>query len=138
VGQGTLTVTPLHMALLTAAIARQGEMPAPHIIQAIQNLQGEWETVPTLDHPIAVLASEAAEAVRALMPNGHSATALSGSGENRTTLAWFSGFAPFENPRYAVVVLLEAEALEQAEKIGQALLQEAGGTSARLSSLRTP
>lgn len=124
-GQDSLTLTPLHVALLTAAVAHHGEMPVPQIIRAIENPQGQWEPTTPPDHPIAVFTSEAADAVKALMPEGHSAIALSGAGDNRITLAWFSGFAPVEDPRYAVVVLLEDEDTQRAQEIGQRVLAEA-------------
>lgn len=123
IGQGPLTLTPLHVALLNAAIANRGEMPAPQIILAAQNSAGQWETTPPLGHPIAVFRPQAAEAVKALMVNGHSAVALTGEGERATTLMWFSGFAPdMTDPRYGVTVLLENPEAHLAEKIGQAVL----------------
>lgn len=123
-GQDALTVTPLHVALLMAAIAHNGVMPVPQIIQAVEASPGQWEPMPPGDHPIAVFTAEAAEAVKALMPDGHSAIALTGTDQNRTTLAWFSGLAPIENPRYAVVVLLEDGDAQQAQAIGQRVLEE--------------
>ncbi|MGQ0605262.1 MAG: penicillin-binding transpeptidase domain-containing protein, partial [Anaerolineales bacterium] len=36
VGQGSLTVTPLHVALATAAIAERGQVPTPQLIRATQ------------------------------------------------------------------------------------------------------
>lgn len=124
-GQDSLTLTPLHVALLTAAVAHHGEMPVPQIIRAVENPQGQWEPTAPPDHPIAVFTSEAADAVKAWMPEGHSAIALSGAGDNRTMLAWFSGFAPVEDPRYAVVVLLEDGDTQRAQEIGQRVLAEA-------------
>lgn len=122
VGQASLTLTPLHVALLTAAIAGHGELPVPSIIMEIQNAQGQWEPRMPLDHPVAVFTSEGANAVKVLMPEGHSAIALSGVGESRTALAWFSGFAPAVDPRFTVVVLLEDGDTQRAKEIGQRVL----------------
>jgi len=124
-GQGPLTLTPLHVVLLTAALAHHGEMPAPQLVHATKNLQSQWEPALPPDHPIAVFTPESVSAVKALMSDGHRAIALTGAGANQTSLAWFSGFAPFETPRYAVVVLLENGELERAREIGQAVLAEA-------------
>jgi peptidoglycan glycosyltransferase len=123
IGQGTLTITPLHLALVTAAMARQGEMPAPHLLVAAQNPAGQWETIPPLSHPIAAVGRDYANAVKALMTDGYSAVALTGAGGQ--TLAWFSGFAPFDDSRYAVAVLLEDGEVEAAREIGQELLNGA-------------
>lgn len=125
-GQGSLTITPLHLALVTAAIAHQGEMPAPQLLIAVQNADGGWEPVAPSSHPIAAITSEAADQVKALMADGHKAVAFSGAESN--TLAWFSGFAPFDDSRYAVAVLLEDGDVEGATHIGQELLKRAAGS----------
>jgi peptidoglycan glycosyltransferase len=123
VGQGTLTLTPLHLALITAAIARHGEMPAPQLLIATQISAGEWQPVAPASHPIAAISPEAADQVKALMTGGHKAVALAGA--EGKTLAWFSGFAPLDDSHYAVAVLLEDGDVEAAAEIGQVLLREA-------------
>jgi peptidoglycan glycosyltransferase len=129
IGQGTLIITPLHLALVTAAIARHGEMPSPHLLVAAQNPEGVWEAIPSLSHPIAAIGPEYADAVKALMADGYSAIALTSTGGR--TLAWFSGFAPFDDSRYAVAVLLEDGEVEAAREIGQELLRSAARISGR-------
>jgi len=47
------------------------------------------------------------------------------TGAEGKTLAWFSGFAPFDDSRYAVAVLLEDGDGEGAAQIGQVLLKSA-------------
>ena len=123
VGQGRLNITPLHLALATAAIARQGALPAPQLLIAEQNPDGTWRSLPPLSHPIAALAQEHANQVKALMPNGHQAIALAGA--EGKMLAWFSGFAPFTDSRYAVAVLLEEGDVEEAARVGRTLLESA-------------
>jgi peptidoglycan glycosyltransferase len=123
IGQGGLTITPLHLALVTAAIARHGEMPAPQLLVAVQNPQGEWQPVEPSSHPMAAITPEAADQVKALMADGHKAVALT-SAEGKT-LAWFSGFAPSDDSRYAVAVLLEDGDVEGASRIGRTLLKSA-------------
>lgn len=123
IGQGSLTLTPLHLGLVTAAIARDGEMPAPQLLLAVQDQQGEWQPVEPSSHPIAAIMPEAADQVKALMRGGHSAAAL--AGVEGKTLAWFSGFAPSDDSRYVVAVLLEDGDVEGAARIGRELLQAA-------------
>jgi peptidoglycan glycosyltransferase len=123
IGQGPLTVTPLHMALAAAALARHGEMPAPILITSEQDVAGAWRVLPPASHPIAALPPDAADTVKALMPDGYSA--LASSGAEGGVAAWFLGFAPFSDARYAVAVLLEAGDAGQAKIIGRRLLQSA-------------
>jgi len=123
VGQGALNITPLHLALATAALARAGQLPAPELLIAQQNPDGAWQPLAPLAHPIAALAPEDANQVKALMPAGHSSIALTSAAGQ--TLAWFSGFAPFDNSRYAVAVLLEDGTAAEAASLGRDLLKTA-------------
>ncbi|MGH2520881.1 MAG: penicillin-binding transpeptidase domain-containing protein [Anaerolineales bacterium] len=124
IGQGSLTITPLHLALATAAIARHGEMPAPQLILATQNPQHVWESEPALSHAIAAIAPDVADQVKALMPDGHRAIALTSAGGKQ--LAWYSGFAPFDEPRCAIAVLLEDGDTQAAHQIAHAVLSPDG------------
>jgi cell division protein FtsI/penicillin-binding protein 2 len=72
---------------------------------------------------VAVFTPETAGAVKALLLEGHLATSVAG-GEGRT-LAWFTGFAPYEDTRYAVAVVLEDGEPRTAADIGRGLLAAA-------------
>jgi len=122
-GQGRLTITPLHIALAAAALARRGELPVPQITLAVQDTAGDWQTPTTLDHAVAALAPETAESVQHLLRNGHTAVAY--TGQPQQTVAWFYGFAPLAEARYVVTVLLEAGDTEAVTEIGQSLLEAA-------------
>lgn len=122
-GQGALTITPLHLALVTAALAQRGQLPAPQLIQAQQQANGEWRTVAPADHAVAAFTPEVVERVQALVPEGYAAQAL--ADETGRRLAWFAGFTPGDGPRYVVVVLLEAGPVEAAAQIGRGLLTAA-------------
>jgi peptidoglycan glycosyltransferase len=123
VGQNVLTITPLQMALVTAAIARGGELPSPQLIVARQDTAGVWQPQPPGRATISAMSPEYADEVKALMPAGRSAIALTGSPGRR--LAWFSGFAPLADTRYTVAVLLEGGEPADAARMGQALLAAA-------------
>jgi peptidoglycan glycosyltransferase len=123
IGQGVLTVTPLQMALVTAALANHGLMPTPQLVLQTQNPDLGWHTEVTATAQVAVVAPAVADEVRALLPNGLMATAITGSGGK--ALAWFMGFGPFASPQYAVVVILESGDPRTARDIGQALLAAA-------------
>jgi cell division protein FtsI/penicillin-binding protein 2 len=98
-GQGTLTVSPLQMAIVIGTVANSGrELAAPHLTFR-----------PVSDSPApALLPPEVASALQAALPvsadmAGQAALAVSGG--NR--LAWFMGFAPPISPRWVIVVLIE-------------------------------
>ncbi len=120
-GQGTTLVTPLEMALATSAIAAGGEMPVPTLVRAVMTPDGNilrtmrpraYATV--TDAKSAAKVTQAMEAMAmnsyAAIPGvrvaGKSGTAETTSGK---THAWFVAFAPVENPRVAVAVVLEED-----------------------------
>ncbi len=121
-GQGQLQVTPLQMAMVTAAIANDGEMMQPYLVQRLTTQDGTtvestepevWQR-PISDGTAAAVASmmvttvEAGAALAATLPGyvvgGKTGTAETGSGEPH---AWFIGFVGEPEPRYAVAVVLE-------------------------------
>lgn len=120
-GQGSVTVTPLHLARATAAIARRGQLPVPQLLRAVEEADGGWRTVAPAGNPVAAFAPAAAEQVKALMRSGHVAVARAGA-EGRT-LAWYLGFAPYDDTRYTVAVLLEDGDTQAAAAIGLAVLK---------------
>lgn len=120
-GQGTTLVTPIEMALATSAIAAGGEMPVPTLVRAVMTPDGNilrtmrpraYATV--TDAKSAAKVTQAMEAMAmnsyAAIPGvrvaGKSGTAETTSGK---THAWFVAFAPVENPRVAVAVVLEED-----------------------------
>jgi peptidoglycan glycosyltransferase len=122
-GQGELQVTPLHMALIAAAIADGGVMMEPYLVESVDDQDGDTlsrHEGRTLRRPIS---NQTAAQVRAMMINavnngyvsaaqipgvtvgGKTGTAETFTGE--APHAWFIGFAGEDEPRYAVAVVLE-------------------------------
>jgi peptidoglycan glycosyltransferase len=117
-GQGEVLVTPLEMALVVAAIANDGMQPAPRLVLAIGD-----ETLRLPEPPRQVLSAASARQLRAILAMAYTAgqgeTAQSGpaiagrAGSAESGLpgapphAWFIGFAPAVDPRYAIAVILE-------------------------------
>ena len=130
IGQETLTVTPLHMALVMAALGNEGRMPLPTLVLKEQAADGTWRPVPTTDQAMPVTSAAMAARLRTLLrPStdaqvvGYSALALAGT--DRPPHAWYLGLAPAQAPRYAVAVLLEhggASGLTLAERVGREAL----------------
>ena len=130
-GQGRLTVSPLHMALVAATFANEGEMPAPRMVLQVEQPEGGWQEATSTGTARSVLAPGVARALRATWQScgenvaGHWGVAI--AGEEQRPHAWFIGAAPKSGrERYAIAVLIEhAESLETAVEIGTALLEAA-------------
>jgi peptidoglycan glycosyltransferase len=125
IGQGALNLTPLRAALVMAAIARHGRMPSARLVVATQDPSGQWQTTAPAASAVQVASPLAADAVKALMPDGLTATALTSTAGK--TLAWYLGFAPSVDPNYVVAVLLEDGDLAAANAIGTAALAGTAG-----------
>ncbi|MBE7030986.1 MAG: peptidoglycan glycosyltransferase [Ruminococcaceae bacterium] len=127
IGQGKTLVTPLQLAMMTAAIANDGVMMKPYLVQEIKAPGGfiTKNTRPAeLSHAVDV---ETARAVKELMVdavnNGTGTNARiwgidvggkTGTAENErtnedseATHALFVSFAPADDPQIAVAVILE-------------------------------
>ena len=122
-GQDKLAISPLQLALITAAIAEHGRLPAPQLVLATQGRDGQWHALAPAAAPTEALPPSAADEAAAWMADGYSATAV--SNEAGTTLAWFTAFARGIEGHYAVAVLLESGEVEAAEAIGRAVLAAA-------------
>lgn len=127
-GQGALTVTPLHVALVTAALANQGVMPAPRLVEAVELPDGQWASV-LAESGNEIFAPAAAEQVRAWLQAaaagdgpagaarvngfpiaGHAGVALSGVQLGVPEgLSWFSGFTAGGRAGEPVVVTVLIE-----------------------------
>lgn len=121
-GQFDVRVTPLQMALITAAIANGGKQMNPQLIENVQssNLALLSQTQPSeFGSPISKATADGlkqmmiAAVKNGVSTNGQvSGTVVAGKtgtaqngGKSPYTL-WFTGFAPADNPRVAVVVMV--------------------------------
>jgi cell division protein FtsI/penicillin-binding protein 2 len=123
IGQAGLTVTPLQMALVTAALARHGQMPMPRLVLQTQNAAGGWVSPPAAAPAAPIIDPAIVDQVKAMLPDGLQATAITNSGGK--SLAWYLGQSPFDDPRYVVVVLLEDGDPRSAKDIGDTVMQAA-------------
>ncbi len=122
IGQGQLLMTPLHVAMMGSAVANNGKMMTPYLVESITTASGLTigTTKPTLFS--TVMSSACANYLDRLMQNvvtsgtgqsaqisGISVAGKTGTAENETAKdhAWFVGYAPADNPRIAVAVILE-------------------------------
>jgi peptidoglycan glycosyltransferase len=123
-GAYTYSITPLHAAMLAAAIANDGVMMNPYIIKEIRNINGKviYQGVPSVAKRSITPAT--AKKIGGLMVktvnegigkkaqvSGITIAGKTGTSSDKkgTLNAWFISFAPFEKPEYALAVLGDGE-----------------------------
>jgi len=122
IGQGELNTTPLQLARFTAAIANQGTLHQPHLASGWRHsATGDTTrfTYPATELPISKKTFSIIRdamvnvvedgtgryaAIKGIKVAGKTGTAQNPHGKDH---AWFTAFAPADNPRIAVVVLVE-------------------------------
>ncbi|MBI3005893.1 MAG: penicillin-binding protein 2 [Ignavibacteriales bacterium] len=124
VGQGEIGASPLQMARYAAALANGGTLRQPHAVNLVRNKQ--TNRMNTIEHRSGrvgisqnnmnliregmrrVVQEAGGTGGMARVPNitsaGKTGTAENPHGDDHS---WFVGFAPFDNPKIAVAVLLE-------------------------------
>lgn len=122
IGQGELLVSPLQMALCAAAIANKGSIMQPFLVDNVKDSLGAtinkhaaktWlnATTPEIAAKIKTGMVSAVQngTARAAAVSGMQVAGKTGSAQNPQgqAHAWFIGFAPSDQPRLAVAVILE-------------------------------
>ncbi len=126
IGQGRVLTTPMHMALIAAAVASGGVMHEPKLIADITTAQGGSRKLPSSDEGWRVMPATVAKTIeqamirtvksgtgtRAALGNGYVVAGKTGSAEasdDKDVLshAWFVGYITNDNAPYAVCVLVE-------------------------------
>ncbi|HHX14204.1 MAG TPA: penicillin-binding protein A [Clostridiales bacterium] len=120
-GQGESLLTPLNLGLAIAAVANDGVMKQPFIVEKVMAPSGtvleqaKPKTLSVVGSPAnmkilqaALLATvkenRSAASIRGHQVAGKTGTAQTSSGRAH---AWFIGYAPYENPQIAVAVIVE-------------------------------
>ncbi|NTU79128.1 MAG: penicillin-binding protein 2 [Chloroflexales bacterium] len=125
-GQGQLLVTPLQMAMVAAAVANDGVMMQPYLVQQVTRPDGgviqahaprairttmTRETARTMKANMGAVAQYGfGKSVDDYTPPGVPVGGKSGTAEHvpgATPHAWFIAVAPLDEPRYAVAVMIE-------------------------------
>lgn len=124
IGQGKVTVTPLNMVLMAAGIANNGEIVRPTLVKEIIFNNGKIRDNRNIEVLSQGTDSIKAEKMKEIMirvveeGTGKNAriknvkvAGKTGTAQNETDKdhAWFVGFAPADNPKVAVAVILEEE-----------------------------
>ena len=112
IGQGYLLMTPLQVARVYAAIASNGKLFRPKINSALET---EFEKISLSDELFKTLQKGLMEVGsigtgRAASAYGVKVAGKTGTAQNSQGAdhAWFAGYAPVDNPKYAVVAIAEA------------------------------
>ena len=124
IGQGKTQITPMHLNMITCAIANNGVLMKPYAIDHVENDEG---TVIKSFKPSeygSLMSEEESAILRQLMTDvvqegtasklkglDYTAAGKTGSAEYNNikgdSHAWFTGFAPVEEPEIAVTIIIE-------------------------------
>ena len=124
IGQGTTLMTPLHLHLITTAIANGGVWMKPYLVERVVTAEGnavktfspvsggrwfrEEESAFLREMMEEVVASGTATK---LQSDRYRAAGKTGSAEfgevKGESHAWFTGYAPAEDPQVAITVIIE-------------------------------
>lgn len=131
IGQGDTLVSPFHMALITCAVANDGVLMTPYLMERIENTEGVTvsESKP-ISYKRLMTSRESAQLKQYMQSVVEGGTASSlwdlgvtvagktgsaeyevdgntGEGENISTHSWFIGFSNVEDPDIVVSVIAE-------------------------------
>ena len=130
IGQGVMLASPLQVAQAMAGIGSGGALPQLRLVKQVQNVSGRVLVANDPDRRNFLnLDPEAVDLVRRGMKDvvhadygtgkkgslsftilcGKTGTAQWGPSGLNQGLAWFSGFFPYDNPRYAFAALYEGK-----------------------------
>ncbi len=122
IGQGKTLITPLHNAMIAAAVANGGIMMKPYVVDRIESAGGRVLKGYIPEEAAVVMSSEEADYLKSLMRAvvtdgtanrlnklnvkvaGKTGTAQQ---DGKDSHAWFIGFAPVNDPKIAICVLVE-------------------------------
>ena len=124
IGQGTTQITPLHLNMITCAIANGGTVMKPYLVDYVKNNEGTVIKQFSPDSYKELLTqTEAAvltELMTAVVESGtgtklagltYTAAGKTGSAEfnnvKTDSHAWFTGFAPAQEPEVCVTIIIE-------------------------------
>ncbi|MFH1255356.1 MAG: penicillin-binding protein 2 [bacterium] len=124
IGQGDTLVTPLQVAYYTSAFANRGSLYRPHLIKQVLNskdeLMGDVENKPIKSNIISsknmdivrqgmrqTVTAGSARSLQSVPVEVAGKTGTAQWAANKPTHAWFTGFAPYENPEIVITVLIE-------------------------------
>ncbi|MGP4010417.1 peptidoglycan D,D-transpeptidase FtsI family protein [Streptomyces sp. 4N124] len=140
IGQFDVTATPLQMAMVSAAIANDGEMVTPHMVSEITDSGGDaLENYDDRTNTTRIVSSDTAEQLQSAMETvvskgtgtnaqipgatvgGKTGTAQHGENNSKTPYAWFTSYAKSGDKEVAVAVMVEQSDAARSEVSGNGL-----------------
>jgi cell division protein FtsW (lipid II flippase) len=125
----SLYISPLQMALTSAALSSSGIVPAPRIAAAVNTPNDGWVVLPAEGTPIeAIQPSVAEEAVAPYIQAGNNYWSHIGQAQDsESSVTWFIGgtLPTWQASPLAIAVLLEEDNPREAGRIGNELLLDA-------------
>lgn len=119
IGQGYLSVTPIQVMCMTAVMANKGSQIRPFIVKRVGTSDISMpKPIPVglKDSTVALVRAGLSDVINAengtgkrAKVEGVTAAGKTGTAQNPhgKTHAWFTGFAPYDDPRLCLVVFLE-------------------------------
>lgn len=146
IGQHNVAANPMQMAMVASAVANDGNLMTPYLVKEVKDRYGK-----VIDKPTQKLLSEVMSTNTANKITGHMVSVVEGgTGKNakisgievagktgsaedtskKATHSWFIGFAPADDPKIAVAVIVEngglggKKAAEAAQKVLSAYIKK--------------
>ena len=125
IGQGEVLVTPLHMAMISGAVANDGVMMQPYLVEKIETSLGQLSrrgeskvyrrvmqsetayTVAEYMYQTVKTGTAGKAAVKGLTICGKTGSAETSDDKSVETNAWYTGFIYDDNHPYAISVVIE-------------------------------
>ena len=122
IGQGNTNITPMHAAILASAVANDGIFMKPYVIDHVESSEGELLQQYSPQQGGTLMSASEAALMQSYMASvitegtgynlawkNYSCAGKTGTAEvaGRGNNAWFIGYAPAEDPKIAVCVLVE-------------------------------
>jgi len=123
IGQGKTQITPLHLNMITCAIANEGELMKPYVIDCVVNSSN---TIIKQFHTSSngnLISKYEADTLKSMMTQvveagtatflksaSYTSAGKTGSAEYNSagdSHAWFTGFAPADDPKVCVTIIVE-------------------------------
>lgn len=136
IGERDVRTTPLHMAMVAAAVANDGVTVTPHVVSRVLSADGIAEAETEVSELGRAMTSETAVTLTQLMERvvtegtgrqasvpgvrvaGKTGTA---TGTGDFSNPWFIGFAPVDSPTIAIAVFIEGSAVSGESASGGSL-----------------
>ncbi|MBR1670455.1 MAG: penicillin-binding protein 2 [Butyrivibrio sp.] len=124
IGQGATSITPMHLNMITSAVANGGMLMKPYVISGIVSADGKSVKSYSPGSYKRLMSAQQADILTGMMVDvvesgtasrlkglSYTAAGKTGSAEFNTSSsdshAWFTGFAPADDPQICVTIIVE-------------------------------